>query len=165
MKYLILLTVALFISTNFYAQEVAIPQSYSNIEYHNGKLRFYDKSNNTWIDEVTKVPKYTYSKIVKDPIGTETGIRFDFQDTTINGTIYYGLIKTENIEFPQPVFFKRNAKINKGKAKINIIKRLSGKYDFVDWENTGKLILGYRIVDEAGLMIYDGRINLRGKGP
>ncbi len=165
MKHLIVLAIVFFISTEIYTQEIAIPQSYSNIEYHNGKLRFFDKKNSKWIEEVTKIPKYTYSKIVKDPIGTETGIRFDFQDTTINGTIYYGLIKTENIEFPQPVFFKKNAKIKKGKAKINIIKRLSGKYDFVDWENTGKLILGYRIVDDKGLMIYDGRINLLGKGP
>ena len=164
MKILILLITLLF-SINLVAQEVEIPKSHSNIEYRDGKLMFYDEPNDVWIDEVVKEPKYCYSKFVIEPIGTETGIRFDFGDTTFNGNVYYGLIKFDGIQFPQPVFFKRNAKITKGKAKINIIKRLSGKYDFVNWEETGMLVLGYRIVEDDGTIIYDGRVNLKGKGP
>ena len=156
---------ALFLITTLFAQEISIPATYSNIKYKNGKLRFYDSSTGKWIDEVTKPARYTYSKFASTPIGTDKGIRFDFRDTSFYGTIYYGLIKTEETAFPQPVFFKKSSKIKKGKAKVNIVKRLSGKYDFVDWEHTGKLTLGYRIVQDDGLIIYDGRVNLRGTGP
>lgn len=157
--------IIVFFSFNLTAQEIKVPKVHSNIEYRNGKLQFHDKTQKEWIDEVVKTPKFSYSKIVKDPIGTETGIRFDFQDTSFNGVINYGLIKLEGIDFPQPVFFKKKSNIIKGKAKINILKALSGKYDFVNWNETGRLILGYRIINENGSFIYDGKINLLGKGP
>lgn len=165
MKNIVFVLFALFTTHLLLAQKIDVPKSHSNIAYKNGRLQFFDKTNNKWVEEVNKTPKFTYSKIVKDPIGTETGIRFDFQDPTFEGTLYYGLIKLDSIKFPQPVFFKKNAEIKGGKAHINIIKRLSGKYDFVNWEETGKMVLGYRIVDASGLMIYDGKINLKGKGP
>ncbi len=161
----IITLLALFVSINISAQKIEIPKSYSNLRYNDGKLQFHDDAKNIWIDEVVKTPKYSFTKFTAKPIGTETGIRFDFKDTTFNGNIYYGLIKYDGIQNPQPVFFKRNSKIKKGKAKINIIKRLSGKYDFLDWEKTGMLTLGYRIIEDDGTIIYDGRINLKGKGP
>jgi len=161
----ILTLIVLFIVININAQKIDIPKSYSNLRYNDGKLQFHDDVKGVWLDEITKAPRYSYSKFTAEPIGTETGIRFDFQDTTFNGTIFYGLIKYDGIQNPQPVYFKRKSNIKKGKAKINIIKRLSGKYDFLDWEHTGMLTLGYRILEDDGKIIYDGRINLKGKGP
>jgi len=164
MKHLLIVITLLF-ALNINAQKLDIPKSYSNLKYNDGKLQFHDDVKDIWLDEVVKTPRYSYSKFLAEPIGTETGVRFDFKDTTFNGTLYYGLMKFDGIQFPQPVYFKKNAKIKKGKAKINIIKRLSGKYDFLNWNETGMLVLGYRIIEDNGTIIYDGRVNLKGKGP
>jgi 3',5'-cyclic AMP phosphodiesterase CpdA len=69
------------------------------------------------------------------------------------------------VKYPQPVYFYKSAKINAGIAEIDIKNKLSGKYDLPDWEEKGYSRLGYRIVTSEGKFIYDGKINIRGKGP
>ncbi len=78
--------------------------------------------------------------------------------------MYYGLYSSLPQKYAYPVFFKKTAKIRNGKAEINLTS-LAGKYDIAGWETTGKMKLGYRIVNNKGLILYDGRINIRGKGP
>ena len=153
-----------FLALQACAQNGGVPRVYSNMAMTgDGKVYFFKDGEK--IPESDKFSKFTHKKMCADPIGTETGIRFDFQDTTFNGLIYYGLIKHEGIKYPQAVFFKRNAAIKKGKAKINIKKTFRGKYDFIGWEESGKIRLGYRVVNEDGTMLYDGVVNLLGTGP
>ena len=164
MRYFLLL-IFVFTIQILNAQTLEIPKIHSNIVYNHGKMQFYNSKDSTWIDEVVKKPRYSYSKFTNMPIGTDSSIIFNFQDSTFFGTMYFGLIKYDGIDFPQPVYFNRKAPIQKGKAEIKIIKRLSGKYDFVDWESKKKLSLGYRIIENNGQLIYDGRINVKGNGP
>jgi hypothetical protein len=161
-KLIFILGVCIFWSMELTGQ--GVPDVYSNIIMDsNGQIYF--EHNGEKIPAVKEDPPYTFSQLSKEPIGTETGLRFDFEDKDFNGTIYYGLIKLEGIRYPQPVFYKRYAAIKEGKASINILKNLSGKYDFIDWEETGKVRMGYRILNEKGEMLYDGKVNLLGKGP
>jgi len=60
--------------------------------------------------------------------------------------------------------FKKSSKIIEGKAEIDI-SILKGKYDIAGWEKNGKAKIGYRIADSYGKIIYDGIINIKGKGP
>ena len=150
------------IITTVSAQKIKIPKSHSNIKYKKGIMGVV--KDKKFYPEVTAHPLYTYNKIARANIsGTSDGIVIDFKDEKINGHIDYGLIKIQNIKYPLPVYFKRNTKVVKGKAKIKLNK-LAGKYDFTNWEKTKKLRLGYRLFDEKGRIVFDGNINLKING-
>ena len=102
--------------------------------------------------------------IMGNPVGTQNGITFDFQDSLLNGNLYYGFIPYEDSKHPQPVYFRSPAKIVAGKSSLSILK-LAGRYDMIDWENNKKGTLGYRVVDHEGNMIYNGIISFKGAGP
>ena len=160
----ILLVFSLMIISGSFAQKVKIPKSYSHIKYKKGVMGVV-KDKEFYPEEVSN-PIYTYTNIAQAGInGTDDGIDIDFHNENINGHIDYGLIKIQNIKYPLPVYFKRNTPVIKGKAHINLSK-LGGKYDFINWEDTKKMRLGYRYINEKGKTIYDGHINLKinGKG-
>ena len=141
------------------AQKIKIPKSYSNIKYKKGILGV--QKGDKFYPEVRPQPLYTYSKIVDAIItGNKNAIIIDFKDPKINGIVNYGLINTNHIKYPLPVFFKKPAKVDHGKVTIPI-SRLSGKYDFINWEKTGKVRLGYRLINEKGQIIYDGHIAVK----
>ncbi len=158
---ILLLSVTFLFAT---AQErKQVPSVYTNIGYEGDSLVF--KSDIYGLKTYfPSSPVYYFDKIVITPEGTKNGLLFNFKDTTFNGTIYYGFIHPEE-RYPQPVFFKRTAKIENGMAEINIKKNLSGKYDAVGWEKGNKFRLGYRISNDKGQLIYDGKINVAGSGP
>ena len=170
-KYLLLIISALVTFSCFGQQNAilqfgkTIPAVYSGIlPNNNGDLYFISiKTGDTaWMEN--KNPFYTLENIRVEPIGTDEGFSFNFENNDFYGTIYYGLFPNNEILYKQPVYFKRNSKIIQGKAKINI-KMLVGKYDIANWEETGKARVGYRICDNYGSIIYNGSINIKGKGP
>jgi len=145
--------------------ESKIPAVYSGIMSDKaGSLYFISvkKGDTSWLKN--KKTFYTIDSIRINPEGTSTGLFFDFHNSKLYGTINYGLFPNNNIKYPQPVYFKKSAKIINGKAEINI-SNLSGKYDIADWEKDGKAKVGYRIIDNYGKIIYDGSVGIVGKGP
>ena len=136
-----------------------IPIVYSNIVPDSLGDLYFEEAKLT-----ERTPFYTLENIRIDPEGTEKGLLFNFNNVDFQGTIYFGLFAKELPKYPQTVFFRRNAKIKAGKAEINI-SELTGKYDIAKWEESGKSRLGYRIVNSYGQIIYDGKINIEGKGP
>lgn len=107
---------------------------------------------------------YVLPNIIGNPVGTENGIAFDFQDSLLNGDLLYGFIPYGDSKHPQPVYFRSPAKIEQGKSSVSILN-LAGKYDMIGWEESGKGTLGYRVVNEKGVMIFDGVISFKGTGP
>ncbi|MBE0642152.1 MAG: fibronectin type III domain-containing protein, partial [Bacteroidales bacterium] len=97
------------------------------------------------------------------PVGTEDGISFDF-GPGVNGTLYYGLVDHVTAKYPQKVFFKQSAKVKDGKASVKL-RSMGGKYDLTGWEETGRMVLGYRLIREDGQILFDNRVNITGKGP
>ncbi len=95
--------------------------------------------------------------------GSEKGLSFNF-GTDFDGTLYFGFIPFEDYKHPQPVFFKRPAKIESGKGEIDI-DQLRGKYDMIGWEESGHGVIGYRVADADGSLLYEGRIAFSGTGP
>ncbi len=144
--------------------ETEIPKSYSNLftdEF--GKLYFGHPETGVRY-YAGDIPEFRYEEFQIDPVGYDLGMTFDFNAPGFNGTIYYGLIKEDGVDFPQPVFFGKPAFIQDGKAVIPITD-LRGKYDFTNWAETGNTLLGYRIVYEDGSIIYDSRVRMKGKVP
>lgn len=161
-KWIFILTTICLIPAVVFTQFV--PSVYSNLLMDDdGQVHFNNKGEKLPASE--KVPNYSYSKLAQQPTGTDSGVFFDFRDTSFYGKIYFGLIKYDGIKYPQPVFFKRYASIRQGKAHIDILKNLQGKYDFIDWQETGRVQMGYRVVNDQGEMLYEGKVNMLGKGP
>ncbi len=159
MRKITLLSFVLFI-TNIFAQEV--PKSYSNIKY-NEKGELILNISGKEIKAEPKKSRFKYSDIVINPESNERGLVFNFKKK-FNGTLYYGFIKYNDGKYNYPVFFKKPARIIDGTATIDI-KRLSGKYDMIDWEQKEKGTVGYRVCDDKGYIIYDGVINFKGTSP
>nr|NQU91602.1 metallophosphoesterase family protein [Bacteroidota bacterium] len=141
-----------------------IPKSYSNLDMDaNGQLKLIiPETGNEY--PALDVPEFRYSEFQIEPTGYDQGIKFDFRAPGFNGIIYYGLIDEGHVNYPQPVYFKRPALIKDG-ISIIPVKELEGKYDITGWGQSGYALLGYRIVDYDGGIIYDSRIRIKGTGP
>ena len=139
-----------------------IPAIFANtIKHQDGQMVMIDKGKTYPLRKEN--PSYTLENMTGKITGTETGLAFDFGDIT--GTLYYGLINVDDSKHPAPVFFKKPILIKQGKAHLTIKGVLSGKYDMSGWEKAGKGTLGYRVVNQHGNIIYDGRVSFQGWGP
>jgi 3',5'-cyclic AMP phosphodiesterase CpdA len=156
----IFVCIVVFINGSF-AQQVRVPASYSNIFYDEaGKLYFQKDGERVYADTVSS--RYKISDLNGNPKGTEDGIILDFG--TFTGTISYGLIPYGKAPHPLPVYRFTTA-IKEGKVAINIGTAFRDPYDMVGWQQSGKLTIGYRLIDERGNMIYNGVVSVTGKGP
>ncbi len=149
------------IFTTILLAQTEIPKSYSNLRYSGDTLilRWQDSD----LRQLKEHAQYKYSEIVINPEGYKRGLKYDFKNTKLNGTMYYGFINDKDGSFEYPVFFNRPTSIKNGVAKIDI-SIMSGKYDMINWEFNKKGTIGYRIVNEKGYIIYDGRINFKYSG-
>jgi hypothetical protein len=143
--------------------QIRLPRVYSNmgLEYDNVFL-VRDEAK---IYNVDLPADHTLAQMLGNPVGTERGIVFDFQDSTLEGTLYYGLIHYNDSKHPLPVYFRINSPIVRGKSQIIISDVLSGRYDMIGWEKSGEGTVGYRVIDNEGNMVYDGRVAFKGTGP
>jgi hypothetical protein len=113
--------------------------------------------------ETYRPPMWTVAQVRGNPRGTENGIAFDFGKPDFAGTLVFGLIPYHDTKYPQPVF-RTTTPITAGKAEINIKTSITDRYDMVGWQKSGTGVLGYRIISQAGAMIYDGRVRFRYSG-
>ncbi len=144
--------------------EIKIPASYSNIIQKGERLYFKNPVTGRMAPQKVTRPFEQIQNLSVMPTGTKTGIAFDFKNSSFTGTIYYGLFSSQQQKYAYPVYFKKSAVIKNGKAVINL-KQTAGRYDIAGWEETGQMKLGYRIVNTQGVILYDGKINIKGKGP
>ncbi|MEM9325272.1 MAG: metallophosphoesterase family protein [Bacteroidota bacterium] len=137
-----------------------IPGSYSKIKRDRQGLYFERGENKFYAREA--VPKYTISQLLGQPQGTENGLLLDFGDLT--GTIVYGMIPYGQASHPLPVF-RFEQTLVEGKVEINIKEDFKYPYDFVGWSEKGNFTIGYRLIDEAGEVLFDGEVAGAGTGP
>ena len=125
----------------------------------------YVTRNDARVNNVDLPAYHSLVQVLGNPVGNAQGIAFDFQDTLLSGTLYYGLIHYNDSRHPLPVYFRSTSDIVRGKSQVNISGNLSGRYDMTGWEKSGEGTIGYRVVDTYGSMIYDGRVAFKGTGP
>lgn len=152
MKKITLLLIGFFLIKIAISQE--IPAVYSNI--FKDEKGFYVQKDSVKIYE-SKRAELSLTKIKGNPEGNSEGINFNFEDKTLSGTLYFGLIHYNDSKHPQPVYFHTPAKITQGTALIDI-NRLRGRYDMIGWEESKKGTIGYRLVNSKGHFLYDGII-------
>jgi hypothetical protein len=156
------LFLAIPIFANAQTVERAVPAVYTNIQYDDKGL--YLDVDGKKVREVTATADYQLNRFKNVATGTAVGLDFDF-GTGFKGKIYYGFIPYADSKFPQPVYYGAPAIIVDGKVSIDIKNKLAGKYDPIGWMQSGKGTIGYRVMNNYGLMIYDGRVAFKGKGP
>jgi len=166
MKQSSLLFTFLFISITAFSQTnqmPAIPQVLSGLTYNaEGKLVLKKDGQN--YSEVDKTDPFTLSHMIGNPTGTATGIMLDLQMPGFNGTVAYGPYNL-NAMYPTVAFLPKDVKMTDGKALIEIKKAFVKTDDFLRFQDSGKGIIGYRIFNAAGRIIYEGRVAFEGKGP
>ena len=160
-KYSAIFLLSLFTFINICAQTTLqnqVPETYSNIYYDsNGKL--YVDLDSIKVYAVDKPARYTLKKMIGNPKGTDLGINFNFNIPDFRGSLNYGFIDYFDSKHPQPVYHWRTAKIDSGKTSINIKEKLTGNYDMIGWQKSGKGTIGYRVADDEGHLLYDGIVS------
>lgn len=140
-------------------EKYEIPDILHNIEYNgDGLLIINDKENNNIYTQKINDPIAVMSNFEDAATGTDTGIKFDFKNEKLNGKLYYGFILQDKMKYPQPVYFKKYAEINNGIAEFNIRETFQGKYDIANWVENGYGHIGYRVMNEEGKFLYDGKL-------
>ncbi len=142
------------------AQTIDIPKSYSNIKEDENGLYLQEGDQRHYA--VKSNARYSLEQLFGNARGTDEGVELDFGD--FEGTITYGLIPYGQAPHPLPVFrFVKT--LESGKVEINIKRDFRYPYDFVDWQKNQMLSIGYRLMDETGMVVYDGEVSLKGSGP
>lgn len=140
----------------------AVPAVLQAVSYNsNGKLMLTSLGN---VQELDRKDAYLLSNLIGHPTGAETGIAIDINMHGFNGTVAYGPLD-ENAVYPTVAFLPKEVNIIDGKALLEIKKVFVKSNDFFKLEEKGKGILGYRIMNQQGRIIYEGRVAFEGKGP
>lgn len=158
---LLFLLAFLYVSTST-AQE--IPAVYSNIFHDESGYYFLHPESGDRLEEANTPVGILLENLIQAAGTAPEGLLFDFKDTTFAGTLYYGFIVADQVRYPQPVWYINSEKVIQGRALVRIAP-LKGKYDIIGWQEKGKGLLGYRLADHEGKLIYDGRVSFTGKGP
>jgi hypothetical protein len=141
----------------------AIPAVLSGLSYNNEGKLILSAYGQVYTD-IEKKDIYLLSKMVGNPSGGETGINLDIKMPGFNGTVAYGPY-VETAEYPAVAFLPRDVKMADGKALIEIKKVFVKANDFYRFQDKQKGIIGYRIMDASGKIVYEGRVAFKGNGP
>lgn len=141
----------------------AIPAVLSGLSYNADGMLVISKGGSNFV-EVDKKELYNLSQMVGNPTGAETGIAINLQMPGFNGKVAYGpYIETE--QYPTVAFLPKDVKMTDGKALLEFKNVFVKANDFFRFQDKGKGIIGYRVMDAAGRIIYEGRVAFQGKGP
>lgn len=108
--------------------------------------------------------RFVLSKMTGDPTGVENGIRLDFHDPDLNGTVSYGTYR-ERDKYPAISFLPKPVELKNGVALLEMSKTFNNSNDIYHFLENGKGIVGFRVMTSAGKIIYEGRVAFSGKGP
>lgn len=139
-----------------------IPKVLHNLEYdETGRLYAQIGDNKAYLMESN--PTLTSESFGSCFSTGDKGLLLDLNNSEFNGTLFYGFIPDAE-RYSYTIYYKKSKEIIAGKSKIDIAD-LTGKYDMVNWQETGRGLMGYRILDETGFIWHEGRIRFEGKGP
>jgi len=164
MKISVVFLLQLLFLTGILNAQIVVPKVYTNITVDSkGDFKFDNDGKSVFAFKVN--PEYVLANLYSNIKGTDNGLDFDFKAPALNGTLYYGFIPYGHMKYPSIVYFKTSVAISSGKASINIRQGMTGMFDLVSWGINKKGVIGYRIADNTGKLIYEGKVAFRGTGP
>ncbi len=120
--------------------------------------------NGQQLKELDKKEPYTFSAFSALAKGTESGIELDLKKPGFNGSVAYGPYNAA-AEFPTVSFLPKTVKLLDGKALLELKSVFTKANDFFKLAEKAEGIIGYRIMDADGRIVYEGRCAFKGKGP
>jgi hypothetical protein len=120
--------------------------------------------NGQRLADLARKEPYTRTQMLGNPTGAEQGIMLDIGKPGFAGTVAYGPYN-DKAEYPSIAFLPRSVKMQDGKALLNIKTAVKGPNDFFKLADSGQGIIGYRIMDAEGRILFESRVAFRGKGP
>jgi hypothetical protein len=139
-----------------------IPKVLHNLDYDDsGRLFVQIDDKKAYLME--SEPTLTSESFASCFSTADEGLQLDLNNPDFNGTLYYGFIPDAET-YSYPIYYKRSKEIKAGKSILHIAS-LTGKYDMVKWQETGRGLFGYRVLDDSGFIWHEGRIRFEGKGP
>jgi len=135
-----------------------IPAAYANLRYDSvGTLLGKGTDGKEFVLR-RKTARYTLAGVTPTVSGEKDGLQMQFSAQNLRrGRLTYGLIPYGQHTFPTAVL-RFNASIDStGKVFLNIRKDLKDGYDHTGWQKADFGILGYRLTDVTGAMIYEGK--------
>lgn len=157
------LVATLFVARAQIAPGAEIPASLNHLS-HDANGRLMVTAGGKVYTDVVKADEYELPGIMGELTGTETGILLDLHRPGYNGTVAYGPLD-EGAECPTIEFLPRDVRVVDGKALLEMKKTFTRATDFFHFADAGKGVLGYRIMDSVGRIIYEGRVAFEGAGP
>jgi hypothetical protein len=140
-----------------------IPSVLTNLSYdQGGKLVL--KSDGQVYTDWAKADEYKLPDIMGKLTGAADGILIDLNRPGFNGTIAYGPY-IDTAAYPAVAFIQKTVPVRDGKALLELKKTFVKATDLLHLADKGSGILGYRIIDSVGRIIYEGRVAFEGKGP
>ncbi|GAB4043295.1 hypothetical protein [Spirosoma jeollabukense] len=140
-----------------------IPRVLSGLNYSETGQLVLTRNGQKLVD-LDKKDVYSLTQMVGNPVGNETGILLNFSKPGFTGTVAYGPYN-EKAEYPAIAFLPRTVPIQDGKALLDIKGTIKAVNDFFKLIEKGQGVIGYRALDNAGRIIYEGRVAFTGKGP
>lgn len=136
-----------------------IPPVYANLSYDaKGNLTGKDSEGKP-VGLQRKAAQYTLAGVTPTVEGQKDGLNLRFaSDALRGGRLFYGLIPYENMHYPVAIY-RFSAKIDSATntAFLNIRKDLSAGTDISNWEKKGGGVLGFRLLNAKGDLIYEGK--------
>ena len=140
-----------------------IPAVLSGLSYGpDGKLVL--EKNDERLAELDKPDLYSLPRMLGEPTGTDTGVALDFHEADLNGTVAFGPFD-DTAEFPTVAFLAKSVRLEQGRALLPFKTAFNGPNDFFKLADHGRGIVGYRIINAEGRIVYEGRVAFEGKGP
>jgi Calcineurin-like phosphoesterase len=140
-----------------------VPSVLHNVSYNADNKLSLTLGADNFVD-AEKKDKYPLSKMMGNPTAAETGIALDLQMPGFTGTVAYGPY-VETAQYPFVSFLPKSVPMADGKALLEFKKVFAKANDFYRFQDKQKGIIGYRIMNEVGRIIYEGRIAFKGNGP
>ncbi|OJV22576.1 MAG: hypothetical protein BGO21_05315 [Dyadobacter sp. 50-39] len=145
-----------------HADRAKIPAVLHGVNYNSdGKLSVTD-NHKTYVD-ILKKDKYTLSNMIGTATGNDVGILVEIPIPGFKGSVTYGPLQ-ETDRYPT-VAFQGTADMEDGKALLDIKNLFVKGEDFYRLQDKDKVVMGYRVMNETGKTIYEGRVAYSGNGP
>jgi len=141
--------------------EADVPSIYKNITIENGQPVVNGPAGKLYLDSKQATPDYTLQMLAGNPRGTKAGFVFTFKDPralhSLNGgTLFFSLWDPADGRYPMP-HYRFSTPIDKhGRAHVAMAE-LTGRYDLSGWAAAGRGLIYYRVSDDKGSIVYEGK--------
>lgn len=135
-----------------------IPAVYATLQYDKAGNLKGKATDGAPVTLYRKPTIFTLSGVLPDVQGEKDGLRLRFSAERLRGgSIVYGLIPYGRHSYPTAVLRFETGIDSTGGALLPVRKDLKEGYDHTGWQQSGRGVLGYRLLDARGDMVYEGK--------